>query len=30
MPFLTAMVGVLLLITFFEDIALWLPRLFGL
>lgn len=30
MPFLAAMVGVLLLITFFEDIALWLPRLFGL
>lgn len=30
MPFLAAMVGVLLLITFFEDIALWLPRFFGL
>ena len=30
LPFLGVMVGVLLLITFFEDIALWLPRLFGL
>lgn len=29
-PFLSVMVGVLLLITYFEDIALWLPRLFGL
>lgn len=30
MPFLGAMIFVLLLITFFEDIALWLPRAFGL
>ncbi len=30
MPFLGAMVTVLLLITYFEDITLWLPRLFGL
>ncbi len=29
-PFLGAMVTVLLLITYFEDITLWLPRLFGL
>lgn len=29
-PFLGAMVAVLLLITYFEDITLWLPRLFGL
>ena len=30
MPFLGAMVAVLLLITFLEDITLWLPRVFGL
>ncbi len=30
MPFLIAMIGVLFLITFFEGISLWLPRLFGL
>lgn len=30
LPFLGVMVGVLLLITFFEDISLWLPRVFGL
>lgn len=30
LPFLGAMVTVLLLITYFEDITLWLPRLFGL
>lgn len=30
MPFLIAMIGVLFLITFFEDISLWLPGLFGL
>ncbi|MFT6000418.1 MAG: tripartite ATP-independent transporter DctM subunit [Neolewinella sp.] len=30
LPFLGAMVFVLMLITFFEDIALWLPRVFGL
>ncbi|TXF90329.1 TRAP transporter large permease [Neolewinella aurantiaca] len=30
LPFLGAMVFVLMLITFFEDIALWLPRAFGL
>lgn len=29
-PFLGAMVAVLLLITYFEDITLWLPRVFGL
>jgi TRAP-type C4-dicarboxylate transport system permease large subunit len=29
-PFIAAMVGVLMLITFFEGISLWLPRLFGL
>jgi len=29
-PFLAAMVGVLLLVTFFEGISLWLPSLFGL
>lgn len=29
-PFLGAMVTVLLLITYFEDLVLWLPRLFGL
>ncbi|WP_197493971.1 TRAP transporter large permease [Lewinella sp. 4G2] len=30
LPFLGAMIAVLLAITFFEDIVLWLPRLFGL
>ena len=30
LPFLGAMIAVLLLITFFEDITLWLPRVFGL
>jgi tripartite ATP-independent transporter DctM subunit len=30
LPFLGAMIFVLLLITFFEDIALWLPRVLGL
>jgi tripartite ATP-independent transporter DctM subunit len=30
LPFLGAMVFVLILITFFEDIALWLPGVFGL
>lgn len=30
LPFLAAMIGVLLLITFFEDIVLWLPGIFGL
>ena len=30
MPFLGAMVFVLMLITFFEEITLWLPGLFGL
>ncbi len=30
LPFLWAMVFVLILITFFEDIALWLPGVFGL
>lgn len=30
LPFLGAMVAVLLLLTFFEDIALFLPRVFGL
>ncbi len=29
-PFLLAMVAVLLLVTFFEGISLWLPSLFGL
>ncbi len=29
-PFLAAMVAVLFLITYFEHITLWLPRLFGL
>jgi len=29
-PFVAAMVGVLLLVTFFEGISLWLPSLFGL
>jgi len=29
-PFLIAMVAVLLLVTFFEGISLWLPSLFGL
>jgi len=30
MPFLLSMVVVLFLVTFFEEISLWLPRLFGL
>lgn len=30
MPFLAAMVMVLFLVTFFEDISLWLPSMFGL
>ena len=30
LPFLAVMVGVLLLITFFEELTLWLPRVFGL
>ena len=30
LPFLGAMIAVLLLITFIEDITLWLPRVFGL
>ncbi len=30
LPFLGAMIAVLLLITFVEDLVLWLPRLFGL
>ena len=30
LPFLAAMVGVLMLITYFEDLTLWLPRVFGL
>lgn len=30
MPFLAAMVVVLMLITFFESISMWLPNLFGL
>ena len=30
MPFLMAMIGVLVLVTLFEDISLLLPRLFGL
>ncbi len=30
LPFVAAMVIVLFLVTFFEDISLWLPRLFGL
>lgn len=30
MPFLVAMIVVLLMVTFFEDISLWMPRLFGL
>lgn len=30
LPFLGVMVFVLMLITFFEDFALWLPRVFGL
>ncbi|WP_168037740.1 TRAP transporter large permease [Neolewinella antarctica] len=30
LPFLAAMIAVLMLITFFEDITLWLPRVFGL
>ncbi len=30
MPFLAAMVLVLILVTFFEEISLWLPSLFGL
>lgn len=30
LPFLGAMIFVLMLITFFEDIALWLPGVFGL
>ena len=29
-PFLGAMIVVLFLVTFFEEISLWLPRLFGL
>ena len=29
-PFLLAMVAVLLVLTFFEDLTLWLPRAFGL
>ena len=29
MPFLYAMIGALLLITFFPSLVLWLPRLFG-
>jgi len=29
-PFLVAMIIVLFLVTFFEDISLWLPSLFGL
>jgi len=29
-PFIGVMVGVLMLITFFEGISLWLPNLFGL
>lgn len=30
LPFLGVMIGILFLITFFEDISLWLPSLFGL
>ncbi|MFT4735704.1 MAG: tripartite ATP-independent transporter DctM subunit [Algoriphagus sp.] len=30
MPFLLSMIVVLFLVTFFEEISLWLPRLFGL
>lgn len=30
MPFLIAMIVVLLMVTFFEGISLWMPRLFGL
>lgn len=30
LPFLSAMIFVLLVLTFIEDIALWLPRVFGL
>lgn len=30
LPFLAAMVAVLFLITYFEDISMWLPNLFGL
>ena len=29
MPFLWAMIGSLVLITFFPGLVLWLPRLFG-
>ena len=30
LPLLAVMVGVLMLITYFPEISLWLPRVFGL